>query len=35
MYTPCWRTARRNPCYRTEVMCHEGGIKSFVTYLGE
>ncbi len=23
------------PCYRTEVMCYEGGIKSFVTYLGE
>ncbi len=22
------------PC-RTEVMCYEGGIKSFVTYLGE
>ncbi len=23
------------PCYREEVMCYEGGIKSFVTYLHE
>ena len=36
MYTPVLEDGKEGePCYRTEVMCYEGGIKSFVTYLGE
>ena len=36
MYTPVLEDGKEgDPCYRTEVMCYEGGIKSFVTYLGE
>ena len=36
MYTPVLEDGQEGePCYRTEVMCYEGGIKSFVTYLGE
>ncbi len=33
--TPVLEDGRREPCYRSEVMCYEGGIQSFVTYLGE
>mgnify|MGYP000778319453 CR=1 FL=1 len=36
LYTPVLEDGQEgDPCYRTEVMCYEGGIKSFVTYLGE
>ena len=36
LYTPVLEDGKEGePCYRTEVMCYEGGIKSFVTYLGE
>ena len=36
LYTPVLEDGKEGePTYRTEVMCYEGGIKSFVTYLGE
>ena len=36
LYTPVLEDGQEGePCYRTEVMCYEGGIKSFVTYLNE
>ena len=36
LYTPVLEDGQEgDPCYRSEVMCYEGGIKSFVTYLGE
>ena len=36
LYTPVLEDGQEgDPCYRTEVMCYEGGIKSFVTYLNE
>ena len=36
LYTPVLEDGQEGePCYRSEVMCYEGGIKSFVTYLGE
>ena len=36
LYTPVLEDGKEGePCYRTEVMCYEGGIKSFVTYVGE
>ena len=36
LYTPINEDGQEGePGYRQEVMCYEGGIKSFVTYLGE
>ena len=36
LYTPILEDGQEGePGYRQEVMCYEGGIKSFVTYLGE
>ena len=34
LYTPVLEDGQEgDPCYRTEVMCYEGGIREFVTYL--
>ena len=36
LYTPILEDGQEGePCYRQEVMCYEGGIRSFVTYLNE
>ena len=36
LYTPVLEDGQEgDPCYRTEVMCYEGGIRSFVSYLCE
>ena len=36
LYTPVDEDGNEGtPCYREEVMCYEGGIRSFVTYLHE
>ena len=36
LYTPILENGQEGaPCYRQEVMCYEGGIRSFVTYLNE
>src|SRR5699024_12790438 len=36
LYTPILEDGQEGaPCYRHEVMCYEGGIRSFVTYLNE
>ena len=36
LYTPVLEDGQEgDPCYRSEVMCYEGGIRSFVSYLCE
>ena len=36
LYTPILEDGQEGePCYRQEVMCYEGGIRSFVSYLNE
>ena len=36
LYTPILEDGQEGePCYRQEIMCYEGGIRSFVTYLNE
>ena len=36
LYTPILEDGQEGaPCYRQEVMCYEGGIRSFVPYLNE
>ena len=36
LYTPILEDGQEGePCYRQEVMCYEGGIRSFVTHLNE
>ena len=36
LYTPILEDGQEGePCFRQEVMCYEGGIRSFVTYLNE
>ena len=36
LYTPILEDGQEGaPCYRQEVMCYEGGIRSFVAYLNE